>query len=363
MTHNTKAPPLPDYAVAPGEFIQEWLDENDVNAAELARRLDVTPKHVSELLSGKAPLSATLSLALERVTGTPAKLWNRSEALYREDLARLAERAKLEAQYDQAKLFPLAYLRKYGFLSSSSRDKSGTVRELLQLLRISTLEAYEATWVHAKVAYRKATVANDKSYERATWMALGEREARIDELPDFDRHDLERLIPRLRALTAQPNPVESLEEAKELLRAVGVAFSLVPPIPGFGVYGATRWIAGHPVVQLSVRGKTDDQLWFTLFHELGHVLLHGHKTVFMHGAESDEENEADEFASNTLIPQEFAYRLPTTRNISAVRDLANELGIAPSIVLGQAQRLTRDFQWGHALKIPLHWGTASEKAA
>lgn len=362
MTHNTKTPRLPDYAVAPGEFIQEWLEQNDVNAAELARRLDVTPKHVSELLSGKAPLSATLSLALERVTGTPAKLWNRSEALYREDLARLAEGERLEAQYDQAKRFPLAYLRKYGVLVASSRDRAGTVRELLQLFKISSLDAYEATWGHSKVAYRKVTVVNDKSYERATWMALGEREARIDELPDFDRDGLEGLIPNLRALTAQPNPVESLEEAKELLRAVGVAFSLVPPIPGFGVYGATRWIADHPVVQLSVRGKTDDQLWFTLFHELGHVLLHGHKAVFMQGSEGREEDEADEFASRTLIPQEFVERLPTTRNILAVQELATELGIAPSIVLGQAQRLTRDYKWGHALKIGLQWGPTSEKA-
>ena len=77
-----------DYAVSPGDHIEEWLDDQDINAAELARRLDVTPKHVSELLSGKAPLSATVALGLERVTGIPARIWNRFEAGYREDLAR-----------------------------------------------------------------------------------------------------------------------------------------------------------------------------------------------------------------------------------------------------------------------------------
>ena len=79
---------LPDYAVSPGDHIKEWLDDHGINAAELARRLDVTPKHVSELLSGKAPLSATVALGLERVTGIPARIWNRFEAGYREDLAR-----------------------------------------------------------------------------------------------------------------------------------------------------------------------------------------------------------------------------------------------------------------------------------
>lgn len=95
---------LPDYAVSPGDHIKEWLDDHGINAAELARRLDVTPKHVSELLSGKAPLSATVALGLERVTGIPARIWNRFEAGYREDLARLAETDRLAAQYVSARL-------------------------------------------------------------------------------------------------------------------------------------------------------------------------------------------------------------------------------------------------------------------
>jgi Plasmid maintenance system antidote protein len=363
MTNNGTTPVLPDYAVSPGDFIQEWLEENDVNAAELARRLDVTPKHVSELLSGKAPLSAVLSIALERVTGTPATLWNRTEAIYREDLARLAECEKLEAQYDEAKRFPLSYLRKYGFLTATVKDKVETVRELLQLLRIGDLGAVEAAWLNPKVAYRKTKLNTDKSYEQATWLALGEHVAGIEDLPDFDRAGLERLLPKLRALTAEPNPIESLEKVKELLNNVGVAFAIIPPVPGAGVYGATRWIAEHPLVQLSARGKSDDQLWFTLFHELGHVLLHGHKTLFVQGSEGKEEDEADNFASTTLIPQEYADRIPTRRNIAAVQELADELGIAPSIVLGQAQRLTQDYGWGHALRVKFEWHPVSEKAA
>ena len=113
---------LPDYAVSPGDHIKEWLDDHGINAAELARRLDVTPKHVSELLSGKAPLSATVALGLERVTGIPARIWNRFEAGYREDLARLAETDRLAAQYEQAKRFPLKYLREAGIERLSDYD-------------------------------------------------------------------------------------------------------------------------------------------------------------------------------------------------------------------------------------------------
>lgn len=352
---------LPNYAVSPGEHIQEWLEDQGLNAAELARRLNVTPKHVSELLSGKAPLSATLAIGLERVTGIPARLWNSFEAGYREDLARLAEEATLAAQFERAKLFPLAYMRKWKFITAAARDRAGTVRELLPILGIGHLDAFDAAWVHSKVAYRKAALDGDKTYERATWLALGEQHARVDELPDFDREGLESLIADLRALTASTNPVAAIVEAESLLRDVGVALCLIPPIPGFGVHGATRWIAGHPVVQLSVRGKKDDQLWFTLFHELGHVLLHDHKTVFLQGADDRLEVEADAYASRTLVPDEYRDRLPAKRNIAAVRDLAAGLGIAPSIVLGQAQKLTGDFAWGHELKITLEWDSGDKQ--
>ena len=84
---------LPNYAVSPGEHIQEWLLDHGVDAPEFARRLDVTQKDVSELLAGRAPLSAAVALGLERVTGVPARMWNAFESGYREDLARLAEGA------------------------------------------------------------------------------------------------------------------------------------------------------------------------------------------------------------------------------------------------------------------------------
>ena len=71
---------LPDYAVSPGDHIKEWLDDHGINAAELARRLDVTPKHVSELLSGKAPLSAIACSASLARLAMPGLATNPSSA-------------------------------------------------------------------------------------------------------------------------------------------------------------------------------------------------------------------------------------------------------------------------------------------
>jgi Zn-dependent peptidase ImmA (M78 family) len=67
---------------------------------------------------------------------------------------------------------------------------------------------------------------------------------------------------------------------QELCAGAGVAVVFVPALPKTGVSGATRWInSNKALIQLSLRYRTDDHLWFTFFHEAGHILLHGKKEL------------------------------------------------------------------------------------
>ena len=344
-----------DYVVSTGDYIVEWMDSEGINAAELSRRLGVTRKHVSELLSGKAPLSHHMALALERVTGVPARVWNMSEAGYRDALARRDAEAALANQYPQAQEFPLTYLRRFGVISAPARDRGATVSQLLSLFGVASLDAFWSTWEEGSVAYRRSAVHRPDAPKLATWLALAEHHRDgVGDVPDYDRGRLEAALPTLRRLTVG-DPLPSIKRATQILLDAGVVLCLVPPVPGLGIHGATRWLHGTPVIQLSLLGKTDDPWWFTLFHELGHVLLHGEGSLYLYGEDSDAEAEADAFAADTLIPSEYHDRLPRSRNISAIERLAAELEVAPSIVLGRTQRFTGDYAWGHGLKRKVEW--------
>ena len=345
----------PDYVVSTGDYLAEWMHDEGINAAELSRRLGVTRKHVSELLSGKAPLSHHMALALERVTGVPARLWNLYEAGYRDSLARIQADDVLAEQFADVQEFPLAYLRKYGFIKVPPRDRSGTVRELLGIFGVASVDALWATWEEGSVAYRRSATARADAPKVATWLALAERNHDgLRDVPDFDRALLEKSIPELRRLTTE-EPLPAIERAREVLRESGVVLCLVPPVPGLGIYGATRWLNGTPVIQLSLLQKSDDQWWFTLFHEIGHVLIHGESDLYLLGEDADVEREADAFAADTLVPAGYRDLLPRARNLSAIEQLAYELGVAPSIVLGQAQRITGDFAWGQGFRRTVDW--------
>jgi Predicted Zn peptidase len=93
---------------------------------------------------------------------------------------------------------------------------------------------------------------------------------------------------------------------------------------------------------LSIRYGTDDHLWFTFFHEAGHILLHGKRDVFIEDDRpaDQKEHEANTFACDFLIPAERLRQFiqaENWRSQDAIMLFAESLGLAPGIVVGRLQ--------------------------
>jgi len=82
-------PFTPDWVSPPGDTIADLLEERDWTQAQLAEHLGYTTKHISQLISGKAPIGKETALKLERVLGSTAGFWLNREALYRAQLAKI----------------------------------------------------------------------------------------------------------------------------------------------------------------------------------------------------------------------------------------------------------------------------------
>ena len=135
--------------------------------------------------------------------------------------------------------------------------------------------------------------------------------------------------------------------ARDLLLRKGIVLVAEPQIPGMKVDGVAFLLEGVPVVGLTLRRDTLDNFWFTLLHEVGHVILHyrtGLSTGFFDDTDTTDvdeiELEANEFASNVLIPEERWKRTPAriTKSPEVVEKFAKELGINPAIVFGRIQK-------------------------
>jgi len=114
------------------------------------------------------------------------------------------------------------------------------------------------------------------------------------------------------------------------------------------------------MIQQTLRHKSNDHFWFTFFHEARHVLHGSRKTVFidgggLKGASPDEEEEANAWAAEFLVPGEELAKFVAAGDLSeaAVLAFAEELGIAAGIVVGQLQnRKHLTFKQHNRLK---HW--------
>ncbi|CND64737.1 plasmid maintenance system antidote protein [Mycobacterium tuberculosis] len=335
-------PADPDYAVPPGETIREFLDDLGMSQRQLSSRLGLTPKHVNQLIQGLVPLSPDVAARLELVTGMPARLWNRLEADYQTTRTRLRVRSDLGEliAWVQDEV-PVSELVKRGALPSVPKDPASRVEQALGFFGVAHLASYRELYANPAVSFRQTKAFKAKPGAVAAWLRLGELQARDVVCEPYDKDSLETDLVALRQLTLQP-PAVFFKLTVDICARNGVALVVVPEIPGTRAAGATKWLSQHKaMVMLSGRYKTDDQLWFTFFHELCHVIRHSKRSVWIEaddGREDPCEVEADEFARDLLIPPDAARRLPRLRRLDEIRRFAEEIGIAPGIVVGRMQR-------------------------
>lgn len=137
------------------------------------------------------------------------------------------------------------------------------------------------------------------------------------------------------------------KKARDMLKEHGILLIPEPQIPGLAIDGAAFLEESTPVIGMTLRRDTVDNFWFTLLHEIGHVILH-HRTGLAMGffdqmeapSTDDQEAEADAFAENILIPEE-KWRRSTARiarSPATVEKFARDLGIHSAIVFGRIRK-------------------------
>lgn len=353
----------PDYAVPPGWVLEERLEANGISQAEFARRCGRSPKFISDIIAGKAPIEAKTALQFEKVLGVNANIWLGIEKRYRLHLMRQAEAREAEASADWARSFPVNELAKRGIIRRV-KSNGEKVTELLSFFGVASTEVWKTRYKEFAVDFRHSPSFESDQFALATWLRLAEMEAETQTIEEYDRSAFMKALKSVRQLTQVEIPQAALEDARKLCNNAGVALVWVKPLPKARLSGAAWWLSPRkPVIALSARHKSDDHLWFSLFHEAAHIMLHSKKGVFVDGANGDsesDETEANEWAARFLLPQSAWKRFLATgkyRSEDAIRAFAAEQEIAPGIVVGRLQHENL-LPWGsplNRLKVRLQW--------
>jgi HTH-type transcriptional regulator/antitoxin HigA len=216
---------------------------------------------------------------------------------------------------------------------------------LLRFFGVASPAQWQKMWLGAQVAFRKAPAFESDPYAVSAWLRKGEIDAQRIDCAPYDEAKFRKALGKIRRLTMEA-PDAFQAEAMNLAAQAGIALVFVPEIPRTRLSGATRWLSSDKgLIQLSLRYKSDDQLWFTFFHEAGHIVLHKKRDVFIEDSscmDSKTEAEANAFASDSLIPPDEFRRFVSEVGASiisrsAIQLFARRIGIAPGIVVGRLQ--------------------------
>lgn len=345
-----QAPLLP-----PGTYIEEWLEDHEpMTQKELAARLGTSPKHLNRLIGGYVPISVDMASKLAMVTGYPAEFWLTHQARYD---ARLAEVQVTEDDVATVKsILPghcVSRLREAGIVKNTWRRPQDLVRELYARGQVACAAGFRTLCEGSgAVAYRQGSAYEVKSGAEWTWFELvDEQLATVEDVPPFDVDVLRSLIPSLRALSLE-DPSSFVPSVTKMLRSAGVIFIAEPDVSGARMSGASFEHEGSPVIAVTDKQKREDVFWFTLFHEIAHVIHEDYKMGAVDREETGTpksaiEAKADEWAANALLPDAYLESMSQSYSIASVKALASEYSVSPAIVVGRLQ---------HQRILPHSWG-------
>ena len=316
-------------ATPPGATIKEQLNDRGMSQKEFSARMDMSEKHISRLINGDVQLTSEVAVRLEMVLGVPAKFWNNLEAIYREKLI------KVEEWNRKQELKEMSTMSKFGWVPETRLMKERVInlRKYFEVVELSLLENRQIT----KIACRRLAITEKGDFALIAWAQEAKRVARQTDTTHINIDKLVRVLPEIRSMTLE-TPAEFSAELKDKLAQCGIALVFLPHLQGSFLQGASFIDGKKIVIGLTARGKDADRFWFSLFHELGHIVL-GHIGKTDEITEQDE-NEADLWAKDELIPKEEFEQFKKTQDYSSISvcDFANKIGIAPGIVVGRLQK-------------------------
>ena len=304
----TNRPFSPDWTSPPGDTISDILEERGWTQVELADRLGYTPKHVSQLINGKATITDDTAVRLERVLGSSASFWLTREAQYRAKRAELDERKRLEGWSSWCSSLPLKELMSADAIAKrplNSANMVSTCADLLQFFRVASPTEWTRRYAAMETDYRRASSEKADVGALSAWLRLGEIQAESQDSPPYDRARFEQKLREIRNLFVH-KPTGLEREIRSLCSDAGVALAVVPEIAHAQVKCAARWLNPHrPLIQVSDDQVVTGDFRYAFFHEAAHILLHDKKAVFLDNfahksASSDEESQADQWANHFL---------------------------------------------------------------
>ena len=328
--------------IGPGDIIREDLKSLNWTQKDLAAIMEMSDKAINEIINNKSSINIDTARLLSKAFGQSPQFWISADTNYR---LRLEEETQKENEAETKalifKYMPIKEMIKKGWLNDYKN-----VDELINAVK-SFWDIKEIDFLFMDKLYlpnfRKSDAyQNYKKYYAYAWFKMAQKCSRFYRVNSYNKKAFESLILKFHKYTL---PNYEIKTFLSDLNSAGVKFFVLSHLPKTYIDGATFWDGDNPVIVYSARLNRIDNFWFTIAHEISHILLHlkQRDKYFIDTCEkvnSKIENQADKSASKMIKADDIlSYFKPFGRYISDIRvkDCANTLNVGISLVVGVLQ--------------------------
>lgn len=294
-----------DFIIHPGETLAEVIEDRGMTQRELAVRTGMTEKHISTVIHGQKNISVAFSKKLEYALGIESSFWMNLQINYDRELLEFEELNNIT----EDEIGVLKNLKEvsevwtsFGWLNAEE-NSAAMVLDFRRIFGISNL--CDTPKISYVAAYRAQTKnMSVDPYVLFAWQRMCELLTKNSKIADkVDVEKLRSKIPEIKSVMfLRANQIH--HKLSDIFSACGIAFKIVPNFTGAPVQGFIKKTdEGTLILCMTLRNKFADIFWFTLFHEIAHILNGdtGHEFIDFNSVSGDIEEKADRMAGDFLL--------------------------------------------------------------
>lgn len=354
----------PELVIHPGETISDILEERNITQKELAQRAGVSEAFLSDVIRGKKDISKGLAMGLEYALGVPSSFWLNLQANYDAELLTLQEESTVqeEERHILTKLHEVVeYLKKKRCIATDATQEQ-TILNVRKYLQISSLKSLSC--LAPSGAFRMSEKATIDPYVLGAWLCLCKVQSSAHRpIQRFDPAKVSELVSEIKGIMC--GQCDNLQAAlTSLFAEYGIDFSIVHNFRGAPVQGYIDYKDdGTYQMVVTIRGAFADIFWFSLLHELGHIvngdIIKPGRFIDAEGAENARrEKKADDFACCALLnPDDYkSFVAASNYRLWNIEDFARSQNVPLYIVIGRLQKEGRiPYSWYANYKVKYKW--------
>ncbi len=320
-------------AFHPGYYIKEIIDESGITQENFAKRLDTTPKNLSLLLRGEQSISIDIATKLSRMMDTSVIYWLNLQNEYDAVKAELMSQEMLEEERRIFKSLDYEYFCKYFGILNSIKNVDERIREIRRFLNVSSLTVLNKDNLAVCFRSESGKLSESDRIRANAMVQIATNGALLAGIPKYDKKVFESAVEYALTLTGKGDFYSELRDA--FLKA-GVRLVVIPNLSDSKTNGATKKIGNGIMLMVNDRESYGDSFWFTMFHEIGHI-MYGDFGISLEKENGEKEKAANEYARSKLIPDE-EYKLFIKKGVfgtGEIKKFAKSIDRDPGIVAGR----------------------------